>query len=416
MHESELSEPDSSCRHILVALWMGCEFGRDALAGIREETTARSLDWRIRFVNTSGAFVGAADWMLRRKILDGVISCFNDENAAISSALRRAGVPTVNLSRDRFVAVPAAARRHTALVELDTAAVVRDAVRHFRERTGFRSFGFVECESGAGWSQIRGDACMAELRSLGLRCERFRQGGAPATRVGSPRGVRRNSGPDYAALARWLRALEKPAAVLAANDSTGADVLAVCGESGIAVPRDVAVLGMDDDPAYCLLSVPNMSSVRFDGRDAGRKCVAALASMIAGAPPPASPIFYGAHSIRQRASTGAVSTSGALVQKALDYINAYACSGATTADVVRHLGVSRSLATMRFRQLRGESILEAITARRVVEAKHLLRETGKTVENIAEMCGFSGPGSFRRVFCAATGRTPGAYRVDSRRR
>ena len=40
-------------RNVLVALWMGCDFGRDALGGIRAALEGRGLSWRIRFTNNN---------------------------------------------------------------------------------------------------------------------------------------------------------------------------------------------------------------------------------------------------------------------------------------------------------------------------------------------------------------------------
>ena len=385
-------------RHVLVALWMGCEFGRDTLEGIRAELAARGLSWRIRFVNAAVSFDTAVRWMLDQRILDGAISCFAGMNPKTDAALDHAHVPVVCLSREPSGISPVASHGRVAFVALDTASVVRDAVRHFRDRTCFRSFGFVDSRWDDGWSRIRGDACLAELSRLGLHGSRFR-----------PR--RRATGAESGGLAEWLRALEKPAAILAANDATAVEVVEVCETAGLSVPRDVAVLGMDDDPAYCQLSTPNLSSVRFDGRAAGRLCVGALTDMMDGATTPERPLLYGALEIAQRASTGAVSTAGALVQKALDFIDANACRGASTADVVRHLGVSRSLATMRFRELRGESILDAIAARRIAEAQRLLSKTDRSLDEIAAACGYAGVGSFRRAFQAAMGTPPGKWRA-----
>ena len=351
-------------RRVLVALWMGSDFGRDAIEGVRGALAARGLSWRIRFTNTDGTFLAAVRWMIRERRIDGAITCFPFPEAM--AVLRRAGIPVVRVDRGDNPP-PQTFGRRVARVTLD---VPRAAVDHFLERAAFRSAGFVESFNYAGWSRQRGDACMAEFARRGLRGARFRH--------------RRAAEPDFDRLAAWIRALEKPAAVVAANDATAADVLDLCEAEGVAVPRDVAVLGMDDDPAFCLRCEPNLSSVHFDGVAAGRLAADALASMMAGGPaPPEGALRYGATAIVRRASTGAVSTAGALVQKAVDFIEANALRGISLSDVVRHLGVSRALATLRFRQLRGESVLDAIAARRIAAAKRLLAGTGST------------PGAFR---------------------
>ena len=82
---------------------------------------------------------------------------------------------------------------------------------------------------------------------------------------------------------------------------------------------------------------------------------------------------------------------------------------------MRHLGVSRSLATQRFRELRGMSILDAIHARRIAEAKRLLATSGKPLDEIAAACGFGGgPDCLRRAFRVATGLTPAQWRDRTR--
>ena len=243
-------------RRILVALWMGCDFGRDAIEGIRGALAARGLAWRIRFTNTEAAFRAAVRWMLRERRIEGAITCFPLPDAM--AALRRAGVPAVLIDRGD-APPPQVFGPRVARVTLDVPAVARAAVDHFLERAAFRSAGFVESHGDAGWSRLRGDACMAEFARRGLRRARFRH--------------RRSAEPDFDRLAAWIRALEKPAAVVAANDATAADVLDLCEAEGVAVPRDVAVLGMDDDPAFCLRCEPNLSSVHFNGVAAGRLAV-----------------------------------------------------------------------------------------------------------------------------------------------
>lgn len=395
---------NGKARGVLVALWMDGVFGSDVMDGIHAEIAARALPWRIRFVDSPASFETTLRWMLRSGSLSGVITRYH--GGPNTDAAHRARVPTVWLMPDS--ASSSSARRphppRTAFVERDLAAVARAAADHFLSRSGFRSASYVENYWDHGWSRRRGDAIEAEFKSRGLRFSRFRHYDAPSPQHPA-------TGPDFDALSDWLRALEKPAAVVAANDATGADVIELCNAAGIAVPRDVAVLGMDDNPAHCRHCSPALSSIRFDGRGAGRLCVAALARMTAGGAAPRSPLLYGVDSIALRASTGAVSTAGAMVQKALDFIDENACRGISLAQVAAHLGVSRSLATQRFREVRGTSVLGAIHERRVAEAKRLLASSDKSLDDVAAACGFGGGADcLRRVFRAATGLSPAQWR------
>ena len=76
-------------RHILVALWMGCDFGRDANAGIHAAIRERGLPWRLRFTNSERSFLASLRWMLRERRIDGAITCY--PLPAAMDALRRAG-------------------------------------------------------------------------------------------------------------------------------------------------------------------------------------------------------------------------------------------------------------------------------------------------------------------------------------
>lgn len=392
-------------RSVLVALWMNGVFGNELYEGIHTWLAEHQADWRIRFVNSPDSYEAAVLWMRRQRILDGVVTHFADH--PVTDAVRRDGFPLVCVGP-----YPPPARhgkeaprhgRRVSYVGIDLPSVARAVAEHFVGRAGFRSFGYVEHFAGELWSRLRGDAWEAELGRRGLALRRFHHG-------------RRTAGPDFAGLSAWLRGLERPAAVLCANDDMAVDAIRLCELAGLSVPRDIAILGMDDNPLHCQNARPNLSSVHFDARRAGFLAAEALSSMMDdGAPAPSdATLRYGVARISQRASTGAVSTAGALVQKALDFIDANACRGASTADVVRHLGVSRSLATMRFRELRGSSILEAIEARRLAEAKRLLSGSDQYLDAIARDCGYASAGALSRSFRAATGLPPGAWRAAQR--
>ena len=397
-----MGAPES--KSVLVALWMNGVFGNEIYEGASEWLRERSLDWRIRFVTVSDTYDSTARWMLRRNLLDGVITHF--DYGPTTEFVARAGIPAVCLGPDHEPP-EWRLRRNVASVKPDLAAVSAAAAGHFMERAGFRSFGYVEHFGGYEWSRLRGDAWAAELSRRGIALRRFRHSGAARMH---------RHGPDFDGLAAWLRALERPAAVLCANDDTAVDTIRIVELAGLSVPRDVAILGIDDNPLHCQNARPNLSSVHLDGRLAGRLAASALADMMAGkAAPPPEKLLYGALRVSRRASTGAVSTAGALVQKALDFIDANACRGASTADVVRHLGVSRSLATLRFRELCGSSILEAVSRRRLAEAKSLLASTDRTMADVARAAGFADSAALGHAFRAAFGLSPRQWRERHRK-
>ena len=114
--------------------------------------------------------------------------------------------------------------------------------------------------------------------------------------------------------------------------------------------------------------------------------------------------------VARRGSSASTPSAGALVQRALDYIDAHACEGATLADVVRHCSYSRSLVMKRFREMTGRSVEKAIIARKLEEARRLLRETPLPAEEIAPLCGYETASALRRAFKRELGTTLSSWR------
>ena len=69
---------------------------------------------------------------------------------------------------------------------------------------------------------------------------------------------------EGSAIAEWLQSLPRPLAVFACNDVRGRQIIDACGQSGLSVPEEVAVIGVDDDEVICELSNPPLSSVQPD--------------------------------------------------------------------------------------------------------------------------------------------------------
>ena len=82
----------------------------------------------------------------------------------------------------------------------------------------------------------------------------------------------------------------------------------------------------------------------------------------------------------------------------------------TTDDVVRHLGVSRSIAALRFREYQGESIREVILRTRLEEVKKRLATTQLSVTKVARVCGFTDIPHLQVVFKKHFGLPMGKWR------
>ena len=136
--------------------------------------------------------------------------------------------------------------------------------------------------------------------------------------------------------------------------------------------------------------------------------------MMRGKAPAKRILIVGVKGIVQRASTAEQSHAGRLVQKAVTYIDAHALEGIGVRDVVRHLKCSRRLADLRFRELQGRTILDAITERRLDEVKSRLAGTKEKMDAIASACGFKSPIYLKNLFKKRFGMSMSKFRASAR--
>ncbi len=85
----------------------------------------------------------------------------------------------------------------------------------------------------------------------------------------------------------------------------------------------------------------------------------------------------------------------------------------TTAKVARALGYNADYLGRIYHRVYGYTLTEAIHRRRVHKACDYLLESGMTIEQVAQKCGFSDPDYFRRIFRRYMKITPGDYRNEN---
>lgn len=101
---------------------------------------------------------------------------------------------------------------------------------------------------------------------------------------------------------------------------------------------------------------------------------------------------------------------------ALDYIeHNYMKSEVNLNSVCSHLAISTSYFSTLFKSCTGETFIEALTKKRMEEAKKLLENTSMKTYEVAQEVGFSDPHYFSIAFKKATGRTPTEYAREKRK-
>lgn len=101
-----------------------------------------------------------------------------------------------------------------------------------------------------------------------------------------------------------------------------------------------------------------------------------------------------------------------LVRKAIAFIQeCFASPDLSLGDLARTLGVSSSLLSRRFRDVRGVTPVQYLRGVRLQRARELLTGTDLTLQTIAEQCGYRSAFYLSRVFKATTGQSPSEYRA-----
>ena len=279
-------------------------------------------------------------------------------------------------------------RKNCVHVQFDCAAHGVAGAKHLLSQGRRAVYGFVRSRFDMPWSGKRQAAFVRSIRAAG----------EDAACYELPPGA--EQGKDLAELRDWLLALPKPAAVMADCDRRAAQVIAACRDGGLAVPDDVAVLGVDDDPFYALYTRPPLSSVRPGHAEGGYRIAAELDRLIKAGKPVLGQrkIVILPRGVSIRESTRPISSSAALVRRIVAFVTAHVSEGIKVTDVVRHVGCSRRIAELRFRQAKKQTISEFITGCRLEEVKRRLSRSGATVAQVARECGFKTAAHLSHLF------------------
>ncbi|MFO0948768.1 MAG: DNA-binding transcriptional regulator [Planctomycetota bacterium] len=323
---------------------------------------------------------------------DGIIS--RSTTRALAKAAQRNRIPLIELTDRHTERVPAHVRS-------DDDAIGRLAAEHLLDR-GFRHFGYCGYLNEA-WS---------ERRLIGFR-HSIREDRAPvAVYSSSWHGSKTLSWEEESKrLARWLKSLPLPVGIMTCNDIRGRQILDACTHLGLAVPEEVAVIGVDNDEILCRLSNPPLSSVIPDVKAIGYQAAELLARAMNGSPGTiARDHLLPPIGIATRQSSDIVAIEDTAVAAALRFIRESACQGITVNDVVKQVGRSRSTLERRMRQTLGRSPQQEIRLMQIKRAKELLLTSDLTVHRIAELCGFENPEYLHVMFRREVGQTPGEFR------
>jgi LacI family transcriptional regulator len=382
-----------TCRRVALLIESSRAYGRRVLVAISHYAKLHG-SWSIYFEQRQTG-EKPPDWLKTWKG-DGIISRVDD--LVLARAIRRTGLPAVDLRGIVGIPMP--------LVKANDDRVAEMAADHLLER-GFVNVAYCGYE-GLSYSERRLKRFRPYVEDHGLECRVYL---SPPPRANARQrdvecvGVLREQG-----LAEWISLLPKPVGIMACNDVRGQQVLNTCREMDVAVPEQLALLGVDNDEVLCELSDPPMTSVELDTQTTGHEAAALLDRMMNGEAPPAEAIFIDPVGIVARQSTNVLAIEDAHVAAAMRFIRLHAIDGCDVEDVVGNAAISRRALERRFSKVLSRTINEELLRVQVDRVKQLLTETDWPLAQVADRSGFLFPEYMSVVFKREMGTTPGEYR------
>jgi LacI family transcriptional regulator len=286
----------------------------------------------------------------------------------------------------------------------DEAGVARTCAEHLFSR-GLRHFGFV------GWAPVP-DGTLWESQREKTFVDTVKDAGFESSVYEWPdRAADRAWGREQKSLARWLKALPKPAGVMASNDQRARHVLEAARAAAIPIPEELAVIGVDNDETLCELSTPSISSVSLDADTIGFQGAAMLARLMDGRRIPRRPELVPPLGVIARKSTDVLAMADPAVVAAVRFIEANISRPIRIADVLGVAQLSRKTLEVRFRRVLGRTPHEELQRRRLERVKTLLQQTDWPLKQIARAAGFTYVEHLHLIFRREVGMTPARFRA-----
>ena len=374
---------------VCVALPTSNHLHRQMIEGVVDYARGRG-PWQLFLVTEDDSGLGlrqARNWGANGVIAFG-------RNADWTREIFRWKVPAVLFNCDLRGQPP-----RTVYLQRDQENVGKTAAEYFLER-GYASFAFVGTAAREDWSVRRCEGFVRRLKRAKREVSVY------------PQATRREAedfGLEAPRMRRFLESLPNGTAVFVAHDRRAQLVLGLCMELGITVPERLAVLGVDDDRVICETMTPPLSSVSLDGVNSGRLAARLLDELLEGARvDPVLKLDFPRVVTRQSSDTTAIGDT--VMARTLAKITADLSRPVKLNAIAKSLGYSARTLELKARKVFGCTLREKVNRIRLNEAVRMLSNTGLSVQEVAERCGFCGASHLGVRMKAAFGYPPSVFR------
>lgn len=266
---------------------------------------------------------------------------------------------------------------------------------------GFSHFAF--CGLGDFyWSAGRGESFARAIEDAGFA--------GSSTYTVAPARTYKSFEREKNKLQDWLVSLPKPVGIMTAADHCSRIVLQACEAGDIHVPDEVAIIGVDNDDMVCELSRPTLSSIALNFEGTGFAAAECLDTLMRGARPARDVITVEATGVVTRESTDILATDDRDIAAAIRFIRKNTKTLLQVEDVLRHVCCSRRYLHTKFKRVLGRSVYDEIRRTRIEQIARHLRETDRSISQIARDFGYNDANHIARYFRHDMGMNPLEYR------
>lgn len=272
------------------------------------------------------------------------------------------------------------------------------AAKFFIQRK-FQNFAFYG-NKGVVWSRERAHGFKNEVDKAGgkyfyFESENLRGGDWTASHI---------------LLHKWLLSLPKPVALFACDDNFALQVSEICKMNDIKIPKEVSLLGVDNDDLICNLSDPPISSIVLDVEKGGYEAGRLIHQLIKEEKTEPFNIIINPTRFELRQSTELYNIDDEYIQKVVSYIVEKFDTDISIDDLSHIVPLSRRNLEIKFKNEMGTSIYQFILELRIDHFSNLLLTTDRSLFDLALESGFNDCKNISRIFKKFKGATPVEYR------
>ena len=330
---------------------------------------------------------------------EGIITQLGVDLGHLRRLIDEAGCPAVSLNNND-------PEFEIARVVPDDRAAGQMAAEHLLQR-GFKHYAFYSLGQSAYSSKRRYAAFNRTLQQAGFEAEFL----TCAAEQGPPEATWQNR---QRRLGHKLAVLEKPVGIFCVNDQAAVEVIESCLAESIAIPDQVAVLGMLDMDIFRHSTTVALSSVRIDYDQVTKAACDLLGRMMDGEPAPADPIRFAPVGVSVRQSTDTLAAHSPVVAAAVRFMLDHYQRDIGIDQMINATGGSRAGLFKAFKDDLGRTPGDLLTQIRLDKAKQMLEQTDEKVYTVAEECGFGTTVNLHRAFKRHIGQSPNAWRKKGR--